>query len=164
MSSIKIQKSYDKCLKPVLYEIKNLNIQGATNVALEGVKAFSLYAEEVHSSFNNESDYLNHLNERSHEVKSVRITEPALANGLNFVLTQISLHGYTRSIEAGTKYQEILHTAKKQTAEVGSELILDGSTVMTHCHSSFVDEIMTRTKSKKVSFHGGEKYQDHPFL
>ena len=146
MSENSIQKIYDKNLKPVLSDIKSLKIQGATNVALEGVKAFSIYSEEVYSSFKSDSEYLEHLNIRAQEVRHVRITEPALANGLMFVLKQIQVHGHENSVQAGEKYQQILADAKMKTAEVGAELIQNDSTVMTHCHSSFVNEILWRAK------------------
>ena len=56
-----IQALYDENLRPVLSAIKRLEIQGATNVALEGIKAFSVYASKVYSAFSNDSDYVNHL-------------------------------------------------------------------------------------------------------
>ena len=152
MTNDLIKTVYDKTLKPVLDEIKSLNIQGATNVALEGVQAFSIYSQEVHSSFTNETEYINHLHERAQEVKSVRITEPALANGLTFIINQISLHGYSIGLKAGKTYQQILHDARKKAAIVGAELVVDDSTVMTHCHSSFVDEILWQAKEMGKKF------------
>lgn len=143
---------YDKDLKPILEEIKNLKIQGATNVALEGVQAFSKYSHDVYPLFSSDSDFFNHLVERAQEIKNVRITEPALANGLSFVLNQIKVHGHTVSLDAGDKYRNILHEAKKNAAIVGAELVLDDSTVMTHCHSSFVDEILWKAKELGRNF------------
>ena len=146
MSDDTIKTVYDKNLKPILDNIKSLDIQGATNVAIEGIQAFSIYAQEVFSSFDNNSKYLEHLHNRSQEVKSVRITEPALANGLTYLINQIELHGPSISISAGQKYKQILSDAKTNAAIVGAELIQDDITVMTHCHSSFVDEILWRAK------------------
>ncbi len=152
MTENSIKSVYDHNLKPVLDEIKSLNIQGATNVAIEGVQAFSIYAQEVFSSFNNNTDYINHLYDRSKEVKNVRITEPALANGLNYLLNQIELHGHDVSISAGQNYKKILHEAKKHAAIVGAELVQEDSTVMTHCHSSFVNEILWQAKESGRKF------------
>lgn len=147
-----IKSVFDSILKPVLDDIKSLKIQGATNVALEGVKAFSQYANEIFPFFKTENDYSNHLLEKAQEVKSIRITEPALANGLSYVLNQISLHSYTASVKAGNTYQNILNDAKKRAGIVGAELILDDTTIMTHCHSSFVDEIFWKAKELGRNF------------
>ena len=152
MTRNSIDNIYSNTLKPVLTEIKSLSIQGATNVALEGVKAFSIYAHDVYSAFSNESDYLDHLIMRAQEVKNVRITEPALSNGLSFVLNQIKIHGHSISTSAGDQYRKILDDAKKNAAIVGAELVLEDSTVMTHCHSSFVDEILWRAKELGKKF------------
>lgn len=146
MTETVINTMYDQHLKPVLEEIKSLKIQGATNVAIEGVQAFSIYAQDVFSAFKNNDEYLKHLYSRSKEVKQVRITEPALANGLNYLLSQIELHGNTASVAAGETYKKILHEAKKSAAIVGAELVQEDSTVMTHCHSSFVNEILWQAK------------------
>lgn len=143
---------YENHLRPVLDEIKSLKIQGATNVALEGVKAFSIYSQEVEPAFSNTQDFLEHLHEISQEIKNVRITEPALANGLSYVLNQILLHGASISMTAGNQYQQILQEAKQKAAIVGAELVLDESTVMTHCHSSFVNEILWKAKELGKTF------------
>lgn len=150
-SSDATQQAYAR-LKTVLDDIKALKIQGATNVALEGVSSFAHYAVEVAPSFSNHKRFMDHLRERAHEVKTVRITEPALANGLSWVLNQIDEQGLEAAIGTAEEFRSRLTEAKVQVGKIGAEKIQEGTTIMTHCHSSFVDQVFWQAKDMGKSF------------
>ena len=141
-----------KKLKSVLDDVKSLKIQGATNVAIEGITAFAKYAFEISKNFKDESAFLEHLSNRSNEVKYIRVTEPALQNGLTYVLERIKQKGVDSIVKAGEEYKQLLENARKRVGEIGAEKIVDGCTIMTHCHSSFVDEIFWKAKNLGKNF------------
>ena len=77
-------------LKTTMRKIKNLTIQGATNVAIFGVRAFAKHAKTV--PLKNQELY-DHLESVVKQLSSVRVTEPALRNGLRCVMTGIRQDG-----------------------------------------------------------------------
>ena len=44
----------------------------------------------------------------------------------------------------GKKYIDLIHKTKQQIIETGAELIQDGDTIMTHCHSSVSSAIIVK--------------------
>lgn len=121
-------------------------------MAIEGVNAFALYAVNSRDSFPNNEKFLDHLFEISIEVKNVRITEPALANGLQYVLQHIKKNGVENCLDASENYHKILNEARAKVADIGAEKIQDDTTIMSHCHSSFVDGIFWRAKELGKKF------------
>lgn len=143
--------AYQK-LKVVLDDIRNLDIQGATNVAIEGVSAFAQYVIEVAPIFPDQEDLLTHLAEISNEVRYVRVTEPALGNGLLFVMEQIADNNVDSVVNAGQDFKQLLIDARDRVGEIGAKKIFDGCTIMTHCHSSFVDSVLWKAKELDKEF------------
>ncbi len=122
-----------KQLRQTMEDIKSLKIQGATNVAIFGVEAFAKHAETVPLK---EDALINHLESLADELSVVRVTEPALRNGLRYVMTGIRREGNEVASELGKKYVKLIDDAKKKIFKIGGERIQDGSRVLTHCHSS----------------------------
>ncbi len=122
-----------KQLRRTMDDIKTLKIQGATNVAIYGVKAFAKHAETVPVK---DDDLLAHLEPLVEEISFVRVTEPALRNGLRYVMTGIRREGKEVASELGQAYVKLIDDAKKRIFKIGAERIRDGSRVFTHCHSS----------------------------
>jgi len=122
-----------KELRQTMDDIKSLKIQGATNVAIYGVEAFAKHAETVPLKNNK---LFNHLNSVVDELSSVRVTEPALRNGLRYVMTGIRQDGKDNALSLGKQYLKLIDDAKQRIFKIGAERIQHGSRVFTHCHSS----------------------------
>ncbi|UCE13727.1 MAG: hypothetical protein JSV04_00795 [Candidatus Heimdallarchaeota archaeon] len=120
-------------LQETMKKIRNLTIQGATNVAIYGVRAFAIHAESVPLS---DQALFHHLESVVDQLSNVRVTEPALRNGLRYVMTGIRLDGKENAIAHGKKYLDLIDAAKLKIFKTGAERIQDGSRVFTHCHSS----------------------------
>ena len=121
-------------LKDTMKDIQNLTIQGATNVAIYGVRAFAKHTQTVPLKG---KDLINHLESVVEQLSSLRVTEPALRNGLRFVMTGVrGEKGKENAIELGEAYIELINTAMKKICKIGAERILNGARVFTHCHSS----------------------------
>jgi ribose 1,5-bisphosphate isomerase len=130
----------DKAFNQVVEDIKSLKIQGATNIAIEGVKAFSLLTERLEVSSIDELFKI--LGEARYVLASARATEPALRNGLRYII--YNLHEKASSIKEAKEivsafsqeYIDLLKESKEKVIQYGAHRIKQGSTIMTHCHSS----------------------------
>ncbi|MDY6788979.1 MAG: hypothetical protein SVV03_03365 [Candidatus Nanohaloarchaea archaeon] len=118
-------------VQEIARKIEQLKIQGATSVAIEAVKALkNLYEREK------DEEALEKAGER---LKNTRPTEPALKNAVNYCIRT-------------KKFDKILghfKSSKKEIAETAQDLLKDGTTVYTHCHSSTVTEILKLADSKE---------------
>jgi len=130
----------DDKFQKIVDDIRALRIQGATNIAIEGVKAFSSLAERI--DFSSLPDYFEHLKKASIILSTARDTEPALRNGLHFILYELE-HQASSVSEAkelvsslSQKYVEMLKDSKRKVISYGAHRIRDNSVIMTHCHSS----------------------------
>lgn len=107
-------------------DIKSLKVQGAVNVAKAGVQALKL----------------RHDPSSIKKIISLRPTEPALRNAVNFSLKDIK-----KNPDKALKHFD---DSKKKIAKMGSRKIKNNSIVFTHCHSSSVIAIiMEAFKTKK---------------
>lgn len=119
---MKDRNQFDK----ICEDIRTLRIQGATNIAIAAVKAYSLYPG----------------NNSIKKLISLRPTEPALRNALKF-------------IEKENNTKEALNhlkNARDKVAEYGSKLVKNNSLVYTHCHSSSVIEALVKAKDSGKKF------------
>ena len=138
-----------KALKETMAQIKNLTIQGATNVAIYGVQAFARHANTV--PLEGEALFA-HLESIVHQLSSVRVTEPGLKNGLKYVMTGICIDGKDEAIQHGENYIERIESAKTKIFKIGAERIRDNSVVFTHCHSSITVGIFLEAANQGKEF------------
>ena len=108
-------------------DIKSLKIQGAENVAIAAVKAYSL----------------NPTKEAVKKLISLRPTEPALRNALKFV--QLNKKNINLALAHLTQ-------SRKIATEIASRLIKNNSIVYTHCHSSTVNMALIEAKKNGKHF------------
>ena len=71
-------------LKKIAKHIEKLEIQGATNVAIEGVKAFGKYIATLKET--NLDDFFKKVTKAQNILETARATEPCLRNGLKFTI------------------------------------------------------------------------------
>lgn len=136
-------------LKTTMKNIKNLTIQGATNVAIFGVRAFAKHAQTVPLK---DKELFTHLEKVFETLSNVRVTEPALRNGLRYVMTGIRLDGKENAVLQGEAYIDLINTAKKKIFKIGAERITPGSRVFTHCHSSITVGIFIEAAKQGKEF------------
>ncbi|MHA1661327.1 MAG: translation initiation factor eIF-2B [Promethearchaeota archaeon] len=137
--------------------IKSLKIQGATNVALSAIDFLSNYAQRlkcVHIE-----DCITKLNEAKEIITGTRSTEPAMQNGLNYILKKLEKEKNSCTTENinelitcyKDEYKDMIERSKRKIAEIGARRIPDVETddefiIMTHCHSSAVTGIILEAK------------------
>jgi len=123
----KVNKSDVARFNRICKDIKDVRIQGAESVAIAGVRAYSLVPSD--KSFK--------------KLLSLRATEPALGNALN----------YAKKFSPGAAIQHFKES-KEITNELVRKLLKKGIKVFTHCHSSrVVDSII-------YSYNNGKKIKE----
>ncbi|TFG00369.1 MAG: S-methyl-5-thioribose-1-phosphate isomerase [Promethearchaeota archaeon] len=162
-------------LKKKAEEIKSLKIQGATDVALSAIQFLSDYAREFTCS--SVVDCINKLQIGKEILEDTRPTEPAMQNGLNFIMNKIRkcqgelcVEDVPGRIEKyKDQYEQLINDSKKRIAEIGARRIPmikkdankekenslhqdDDFVVMTHCHSSVVNAILLKAKEQGKNF------------
>jgi ribose 1,5-bisphosphate isomerase len=159
-------------LKQRANKIKSLEIQGATNVALSAIQFLSDYARDFTCS--TVEDCLNKLQKGKDILVATRPTEPAMQNGLNFIMNKIRkckgelcVEDVPGRIEKfKDQYEELIKNSKKRIAEIGARRIPkieienedklsrqeNDFVVMTHCHSSVVSGILLKANQENKTF------------
>jgi ribose 1,5-bisphosphate isomerase len=140
--------------------IKSLEIQGATNVATSAIQFLSDYAQRIGKNVKPKELYKKLIDARE-ILAQTRVTEPALRNGLNFILNKVekeinskSVNEILETIENGNEeFKLLIKNAKQKIAEIGARRIPDVRTdnefcIMTHCHSSVVNAILLEAKQQ----------------
>lgn len=110
-------------------DIKEVRIQGAAAVARAAVQAL----------------LIRHDKAAVKKLISLRPTEPCLRNAVKFAMSQ-------PTIEQGVKDSLRILNSDDKIAKIGSQLIKNGMTVFTHCHSNTVVSILLEAKRQKKRF------------
>jgi len=141
--------------------IKSLEIQGASNVATSAIDFLSNYAKRLKCE-NIEKCFENLYNARDILINT-RPTEPAMKNGLKFIMNKLEQEKETCIAEYisdiiekyKNQYYDMLQKSKKKIAEIGARRFPAASKnfiVMTHCHSSLVTAILLEAKKQGKDF------------
>jgi ribose 1,5-bisphosphate isomerase len=143
-------------IEDVMDDIEDIKIQGATNVAKESIKLFSVYL----GSFSDQLSPLKILKEAKRfkeDLANLRETEPLTRNALDFIYQKLlkdnTLDSARDLAVAGDKWGKyflnLLHEHKQLIIENGQKLINRGDQVFTHCHSSMVTGILINAYKKR---------------
>ena len=119
-------KKFNKILK----DIKDVKIQGATNIAKAGIRAF----------------ILNPTKQGKKQIIQTRPTEPLMQNAINF------LQKTKNKKTASKKFLNYIKISGAKTSKTGAKLIKNNMNVFTHCHSSTVIDILKQAKKNKKKF------------
>lgn len=130
-------------LNDLLKKLKNLEIQGAKEIAVESLKFLRKIVKE--KGFGRE------FNTAAKRIEKTRPTEVVLHNCLEIIKKE-------KKIEAINKLLRRLNRSTKEIAKRGSRLIKDGYKIMTHCHSSEVLAIIEQAwkEGKKITVYATE--------
>ena len=145
-------------------KIKSLEIQGATNVAISAINFMCEYANRISKNLNIEGIFKELYNAREILFKT-RDTEPAMRNGLNFIMNQLEKQKneltkrkiFNITSRCREEYKKMVKDSKQKIAEIGARRFPDSGSnkkfvVMTHCHSSVVNKILLEAKKQGKDF------------
>ncbi len=122
-------------LRETVRRIKNLEIQGATNVAKAAIKEIKRVIEKNPKN----------LKKAANLLMNSRPTEPLMRNAIRYILSGESKE---EMIKNADEFLKMVKKANERIAIVGSNFIKDGSVIFTHCHSSTVVSIIEKAKKK----------------
>jgi len=141
--------------------IKSLEIQGATNVALNAIDFLSNYSKRLKCP--DIESCIDNLYKAREILMDTRPTEPAMKNGLKFLMSKLEKEKVNCCLEdipdiiEGYKnqYNKMLQESKKKIAEIGARRFPETEEkfiVMTHCHSTLVTAILIEAKMQNKNF------------
>lgn len=144
-------------VKETAARIKSLEIQGATSIAVQAVKA--LGKEIRNFEWSQPEEVLELLNDCIIELVESRATEPMMRNGLKYIKSKIhnsqwSSQAVLRSLvqDAERDILMMFNEAKNIMIDVGARRIEDGDVILTHCHSSGVTSTIIRAHEQGKEF------------
>ena len=133
----------DLNVKHIAEEIKSIKIQGASNIEKEAINVILNY---IKKSSKKENEFLKELVENINHLIKQRPNEPRLRNSLNYILLRANKYKYEQTHQKLTedveKYYENTLEANKKVCEIASNLIQEGTKILTHCHSSLVENTL----------------------
>ncbi|MFX1297456.1 MAG: S-methyl-5-thioribose-1-phosphate isomerase [Promethearchaeota archaeon] len=132
-------------LLAVAEKIKRLEIQGASNVAKTGIKAFANYI----NSLSDEEELMPYILKANDILFNARETEPALWNSLKLIIKKVKKSGLTRGIGLKEVVSQVvdfyfnrIKNATSEIGKIGARRIVDNMIIMTHCHSTAAERIL----------------------
>ncbi|MBD3228100.1 MAG: S-methyl-5-thioribose-1-phosphate isomerase [Candidatus Lokiarchaeota archaeon] len=149
-------------LKKIVDDIHNIEIQGATNVAMTGIKAFSDYIQSLEIDKGEVKTFSDKMENAREILSTARPTEPGLINGLKHIIQGLNMEELKpENLIANVKqrigtvssyYIKFIKEAKEVIGEIGARKIESGMVIMTHCHSSVVSNIFRTAKQLGKEF------------
>ena len=128
----------------ILEEMRAERIRGASWMARKGAEAYLTLAELLEGE-----ELRKALLELRHELPRINPTMASLYNLSRFIpVTDDPSTVKSRAEE----FLRLMEEAKKAIGDIGSELIEDGDTVITHSFSSAVLEVLRTARAKGISF------------
>jgi ribose 1,5-bisphosphate isomerase len=146
----------DEILKNGCADITSLKIQGATNVAKYGVQLLNDYAfRHKKEAF---KTLWNGLQEAEKLIYQSRDTEPAMRNGLEYLMNKLKkeIHDHGEKVDlaelakqGSEEYLQLLNDSTKKIIIIGANRIPmnndpNAFTIFTHCHSSVTTGILLK--------------------
>lgn len=149
----------DKYLLKVIRDIKELKVQGATNIACTLVSALGTWTSKNKWTYRQLRSY-------TEKLAFARPTEPLAQSCLKWLLEKAKLKEGQSLVDDAEEINLFLKNAKEKLIKFGIPLIKNGSIILTHCHSSSVSAILigARKQGKKFKVILTEtrpKYQGH---
>jgi len=140
----------DITVKNTAKDIKSIKIQGASNIEIAAIKAISGYVEK-HVKIN-----IPELTENINYLVAQRPNEPKLRNSMNYILFRANKYkfenNHNRLLEDIKKYKENTEKGNERVSDLASEMINNGSKILTHCHSNLVENALKKAYDRGIDF------------
>lgn len=147
----------DQNLKKTIKDIKDIKIQGATNVAKQSLMALKKYSQK--SRLRSSAKFISTVTTAGKALSEARDTEPLARNAIKFVEIQMQRNKELtvkelKQVVAGST-EAFLHEIEDNTLEIaqkGQKIIKNNRKVFTHCHSSSVEHLLINAKKSGKNF------------
>lgn len=135
----------DRLINKTVKEIKNLHIQGATNIAKAAIITLGVWSSQTSWTYPD-------LEKITAWLAFARPTEPLAQNCLYYLLKKAKTQPGISLLPEVDQLIALLQETKTKTVETGLTLLKNGLTILTHCHSSSVTSIFRKAKQKGIKF------------
>ena len=140
-------------------DIKELNIQGATNVAIATLEGMKIFIEE--SNVTDKELFYKELERVGNKLANARLNEPLARNGVKYVVhlflkKKDDLHSINdmkqQLLDYCDEYLFKISDSKRSIIELGLPYVKHFENVLTHCHSSTAVAILKGIGGVNSSF------------
>jgi ribose 1,5-bisphosphate isomerase len=150
----------EKNLRVFVSRIKNLKIQGAQHIAVASLKYIKKHSQHSQLSQNIPKYlYLKHFKELIKLIEQSRPTEPLTFNLLNYLESSVSKKQNLNTenlpkkvIKEITYLESLLNNSRIKIEHYGQVLIKSNQNILTHCHSSEVENILIKSHASGKKF------------
>jgi ribose 1,5-bisphosphate isomerase len=144
-------------IEETVERIKNLQVQGARNIAIAAIQAIEKLSKE--SDAKSKKELLRELLQAKQLLFESRETEPLMRNSIRWIIRQVKRSKKTKIRElnsivsdASRHFLKDLQASEEKIAEIGSRRIRNGYVILTHCHSSTVTHTLEKAVKRGKSF------------
>jgi ribose 1,5-bisphosphate isomerase len=129
----------------IINGISSMQIRGASKIAEAGVRALSIVAENSKSG--TPEEVFEELDYVAQKLLATRPTAVSLPNAIRYVMFEVykakesglkAEEVKARAVDACREFLRRIREASIKIGEIGARRINDGDTIMTHCHSTAV--------------------------
>lgn len=134
-------------------EIKEIKIQGASKIELAAINVIKEFIDRSKLTGN---DFLGELVININYLISQRPNEPKLRNSLSYIwqtankFSEIKDRNYL--VDYINNYENNISKGNDLTSEYASQLITNGSVILTHCHSNLVEQAFKKAYDRGIDF------------
>lgn len=138
-------------IKKIAKDIKEIKIQGASNIEMEAIKGILNYIRHTDKL---EDELIKEVKENINHLIIQRPNEPKLRNSMSYIFQKVIKYSNNTKIiqDEIEKYQENTENGNLAVSAMASQLITNGSKVLTHCHSTLVENAFKIAYDKKIDF------------
>ncbi|HXX87538.1 MAG TPA: S-methyl-5-thioribose-1-phosphate isomerase [Candidatus Acidoferrum sp.] len=144
-------------IQEIANKIRNLEIQGARNVAIAAIESIENMSAQTHAK--NRSKFIKEISKAKETLFAARETEPLMRNALRWITSQVKESKSSeveKLVEIVSKssrhFLEDLKVSKERIAEFGARRIKSDSVILTHCHSSTVTCLLEKAVHEGKTF------------
>ncbi len=137
--------------------IRNLEIQGARNVAIAAIKSVDNLANLTEAE--SKSKFVEEISRAREILFATRETEPLMRNAVRWIISQVNRSGERRVKElagivssSSRQFLKDLEDSMEKIAEIGAKRIRHNSLILMHCHSSTVTHLLKRAMREGKTF------------
>lgn len=140
-------------VRKIAQEIKEIKIQGASKIELAAIGVIYGYIQKTDKEG---LEFIDELTENINHLIKQRLNEPKLRNSLNYILIHSQKFSKKEDREKLIKtideYGVNIIKNNQKIVETTSQLITDGTTILTHCHSNLVEKALKKAHDKGINF------------
>jgi ribose 1,5-bisphosphate isomerase len=143
----------DKEIQRIARDIKEIKIQGASKIELTAVNGIK---ELINKSRLEGNDFLGQVVENINHLIAQRPNEPKLRNSLSYIWQIANKFSNIKDrnalIDYIEHYERNTEKGNELISEYASQIITNGSTILTHCHSNLVENAFKKAYDNGIDF------------